>query len=135
MALTSNGKDFIAAQLVGATTATVPGGASATAVAKYMGITTDTSQTLATATSITSEETANGLSRVAGTVGYTVGANLYTVTGTWNYSGSTAKVIARVGLFNAISGGILVFFTALQTTATLSTSGDSLTIQQTVNLA
>ena len=44
-------------------------------------------------------------------------------------------MIAKVGLFTAASAGTLVFETVLGTTATLSASGDTLTITQTVTLS
>jgi hypothetical protein len=135
MALTSNGKDFIAAQIAGATSTTLAGGASATAVAKWMGITVSTADTLASSTAVTGEETLAGLTRAAGTVTFVAGASSYTLANTFTYTGSGSKVIARVGVFNAVSAGVLVFYTALSTTATLSASGDTLTITQTVTLS
>ena len=124
--LTTAGRDFVAAQI---------GGTATTATAQYMAITTDAAAASAADTTLASEETTNGLGRLVGTYAHSTSTATYTITRLFTYSGSSSKVIAKVGLFTAASAGTLVFETVLGTTATLSASGDTLTITQTVTLS
>jgi hypothetical protein len=122
---TNGGADFWNAQLFGA--------ASATAVAKFIGITTDATAAAAGDTTLASEETLAGLGRATGTVSHTASATSSTISATFTYTGSTAKTIAKVGLFNASSAGTLVLETLLSSTGTVNANGDQITITWTVN--
>lgn len=127
---TTVGTDFAAAQLAGA--------ASATAVAKWMALTANAGAPAAGDTTLTAEIATGGggLVRAAGTYAHTGGTNTYTITNTFTANGSDALpvTIAKMGIFNAASVGTLVFETLLNATATLTTSGDALTVTQTVTL-
>lgn len=129
--LTNAGKDHVSKQ--------VAGSASATAVAKWVALTANSTAPSATNTTLASEITTagGGLVRAAGTYAHTNGTSTYTITNTFTANGSDSLpvTVAKVGIFNAASSGDLVFETLLGTTATLSASGDTLTITQTVTLS
>lgn len=129
--LTNAGKDHIALQ--------VAGSASATAVAKWVALTANSTAAAAGDTTLTGEivTASGGLIRAAGTYAHTNGTSTYTISNTFttNANDSLPVTIAKVGIFNASSSGSLVFETLLGTTATLSAVGDTLTITQTVTLS
>ena len=124
---TNAGADYQAQQLGGA--------ASATAVAKWVGLTANATAPAAGDTTLTGEITTagGGLVRKTGTYAHTTGAASYTITTTFTANGSDALpvTIAKRGIF---SGSTLVFETLVSPTATLSASGDSLTLTDTVTL-
>jgi hypothetical protein len=127
---TNAGTDFQAAQMAGS--------ASASAVAKWVALTANSTAPAAGDTSLSGEITTSGggLVRAAGTYAHTNGTNTYTITITFTCNGSDSLpvTIAKIGVFNAVSSGTLVFETLLSATATLSASGDALTVTQTVTL-
>ncbi len=127
---TQAGTDFLAAQMAGS--------ASATAVAKWVALTANATAPAIGDTTLTGEITTagGGLIRAAGAYAHTAGTNTYTVTNTFTANGSDAlpATTAKIGVFTATSGGTLVFETLLSATATLSASGDQLTVTQTVTL-
>ena len=130
--LTNAGKDHIAKQVAGA--------ASTSTVAVYVALTANSSAAAATDTTLTGEivTAGGGLLRALGTYAHTTSTSVYTITKTFTTNGSDSLpvTIAKVGIFDtATSGGALVFETLLGTTATLSASGDTLTITQTVTLS
>jgi len=128
--LTNAGRDFIAAQV---------GGAGGTATAAYMALTANSTTPAASDTSLTGEiaTASGGLIRAVGTYAHTAGTATYTISKTFtaNSNDSLPVTVAKVGLLTASSSGTLVFETALSPTATLSASGDTLTITQTVTLS
>lgn len=127
---TNAGNDFQAQQMAGS--------ASATAVAKWVALTANNTSPAAGDTSLTGEITTGGggLVRKAGTYGHTTGAASYTLTTVFTANGSDSLpvTIAKRGIFDAASAGNLVFSTLVSPTATLSASGDQLTITDTVTL-
>ena len=129
--LTNAGKDHIALQ--------VAGSASATAVAKWVGLTANSTTPAVSDTTLTGEivTASGGLIRATGTYAHTNGTSTYTLSNTFttNANDSLPVTIAKVGIFNAATSGSLVFETLLGTTATLSAVGDTLTITQTVTLS
>jgi hypothetical protein len=116
----------------------LPGNASV----YYMALTNATApfNPAATDTSLSGEQTTNGLSRQAATFAHTFSTsstnNTYTLTSTWTYTGSTAVTISGIGTFDSStsSTGIMLHETALSSTATLSANGDQLTVTQTVTM-
>lgn len=128
--LTNGGKDFVSAQV---------GGAGGTATAAYLALTANSTAPAATDTTLAGEITTagGGLVRALATYAHTNGTSTYTLTKAFTANGSDSLpvTIAKVGVFTASSGGTLVFETALSPTATLSVSGDSLTITQTITLS
>lgn len=127
---TNAGNDFQAKQMAGS--------ASATAVAKWMAITANTTAASATDTTLTAEITTagGGLLRQAAVYAHTTAAASYTLTGTFTANGSDSLpvTIGKMGVFDAASTGNLVFETLVSPTATLSASGDSLVVTETVSL-
>jgi hypothetical protein len=78
-----------------------------------------------------------GLIRKVAAYAHTNGTSTYTLTTTFTANGSDALpvTIAKMGTFNATpSGGTLVYTTLLSATATLTASGDALTLTQTVTM-
>ena len=115
------------------------GGAGALGPAKFIGLTTDAAVPLKTDAALPLELTTNGLTRALG--GYTLtvatpaalnGQVTWTFTNTFTYTGSTQVVVAKGGLFTAISGGILAFETVLPSTATVNSNGDQIACVWTV---
>lgn len=128
---TNAGNDFQAKQMGGA--------ASATAVGKWMAVTANATAPAAGDTTLTGEITTGGggLVRAAGTYAHTGGAASYTISNTFTANGSDSLpvTLAKFGIFDAASAGNMVFETLLTpTTATLSASGDAVTITETVSL-
>jgi hypothetical protein len=129
---TNAGIDFVATQLAGS--------ASATAVAKFVGITANSTAPAAGDTTLTGEITTagGGLVRQTGVYAHTNGTATYTVTTVFTANGSDALpvTIAKRGVFTATpSGGTLVYETLVSPTATLSASGDVLTLTDTVTIS
>lgn len=110
----------------------IPGNASCW----WMGI--GTGSTAAADTSLASEQSTNGLVRSPATFAHTFSnssANTtYTLTNTYTYSGSGAVTLSNIGIFDAKSNGIPLFTTALSPTATVTASGDTVTVTDTVTV-
>lgn len=122
---TNVGADFWNTQLFSAS----PGGAGA----GFMALTTDATAPNATDTVLASEETTNGLARsTVLTPTHTAGTSQSVFTKTFTYTGSTLKVIAKIGLFNAATVGTLVLETLLSSTASVSSNGDTIAITWTI---
>lgn len=129
--LTNAGKDFACAQLSGS--------ASASAVAKYMALTANSTTPSAGSTALTGEITTagGGLLRALATYAHTVGTSSYTLTKTFTANGSDSLpvTLAKIGVFDTpTSGGTLVYETLLSATAPLSAIGDQVVVTETVNL-
>lgn len=127
---TNAGNDFQAKQMAGA--------ASTTTLAKYVAITANTTAPAASDTTLTGEITtaSGGLIRQTGVYAHTTGANTFTITATFTANGSDSLpvTIGKMGTFDATSSGNLIFETLVSPTATISASGDVLTITQTVTM-
>jgi hypothetical protein len=127
---TNGGADFQATQMAGS--------ASASAVAKWMALTANATAESATDTTLTAEiaTAGGGLIRQSATYAHTTGATSYTLTGTFTANGSDALpvTIAKMAVFTASASGTMVFEKLLTTTATLSLSGDSLVVTETVSI-
>jgi hypothetical protein len=128
---TNAGIDMIAAQIAGA--------ASATAVAKWVALTANSTAPSAADTTLTAEIVTGGggLVRKTGTYAHTGGTATYTLTTVFTANGSDSLpvTIAKRGVFDAASAGNLVFETLVSPTATLSASGDVLTLTDTVTIS
>ena len=102
----------------------------------YMGITADTAAASASNTTLTSEQTANGLSRVLCTGAHTGGQATFTLVGSWTATGTVAD-LHRIGLFtaaNTTAAGVMVFESVLNTDASVTTD-DTLQVTDTVTLS
>jgi hypothetical protein len=129
--LTNAGKDMVAGQVAG--TSAQP------AAANYIALTANSSAAVNTDTTLTAEITTagGGLLRAQATYAHTGGTSTFTLTKTFTANGSDSLpvTIAKIGVFNASSSGTMAFETLLGTTATLSASGDAVTITETVTLS
>jgi hypothetical protein len=90
-------------------------------------------------TSLTGEivTSGGGLIRGSATYAHTTGTSTFTLTKTFTANGtdSLPVTVAKMGVFNASTAGVMVFETLLSSTATLSSSGDSVTCTETVTLS
>ncbi len=121
---TNAGADFQKNQMSG----------TAVAVANYIAVTANATAAAAADTTLTAEETTNGLARATGTfAGGAAGSTSYTLSKTFTYSGGSAITLAKAGMFNAASAGTMVFEAVFGSTATL-VSGDQITVTWTVNI-
>ena len=129
--LTNAGRDMIFAASYG--TSTQP------AAANYLALSANTTSPSASSTTLPGEITTSGggLVRAQATYAHTNGQSTATLTKTFTANGSDSLpvVLAKVGVLNAASSGTLVHETLLTATATLSSSGDQVTITETVTLA
>jgi hypothetical protein len=130
--LTTAGKDFAASALGDSS-------GSREAAATYIALTANTGSPAAGDTTLTGEITtaSGGLIRKAATYAHTGGASTYTLTATFTANGndSVPVTIAKVAVFNASSSGKMPWESLLGTTATISASGDSVTITETITLS
>jgi hypothetical protein len=127
---TNAGNDFQYNQMAGS--------ASATAVGKWVALTANVTAPAAGDTTLTGEIVTGGggLVRKAGTPAHTTGAASYTITTVFTANGSDSLpvTIGKRGIFDAASVGNMVFETLVSPTATLSASGDNLTLTDTVTM-
>lgn len=130
---TNAGNDFQALVMAGA-----GNGTGTSAPANYMALTANSTAPNVTDTTLAGEITtaSGGLIRKSCPYGHTAGAASYTLTPVYTANGSDVLpvTVAKIGVFNASSAGTMVFETTLSSTATLSASGDQLTITETVTL-
>jgi hypothetical protein len=112
----------------------LPGGAPVW----YMALTANATAPSASDTTLTAEITTagGGLIRKLVTYAHTASASTYTLTGTFTANGSDSLpvTIAKIGTFNSISSGQMLHETLLSATATLSASGDPVTVTQTITM-
>lgn len=99
--------------------------------ADYIGLTTDAGAPNASNTTLTSEIGAGSLIRAQAAFAHTTGTASYTLTKT--FTSDQPLTIAKLGVFNAATGGIMVFETLLNTPAVMQ-SGDQLALTETVTL-
>lgn len=127
--LTNAGKDLIYTNMASLSQA---------AAANYIALTANATAPGAGDTTLTAEIATGGggLIRAQATPAHSNGTSTYTLTKTFTANGSDSLpvTIAKIGVFNASSSGSMMFETLLTTTATLSASGDALTITDTCTL-
>jgi hypothetical protein len=107
----------------------------------YMAITTDSTSPAATDTSLASEIVAagSGCLRKQATFAHTTGVASYSLATTYTYTATDqtfgSRAIAKMGVFNTLSGatGRMQFETLVSPTATLTATGDQLTITDTIS--
>lgn len=126
--LTNGGRDALHAQHM--STSAPP------ATFNYVGLTANSTAPAAGDTTLTAEiaTAGGGLIRKQVTYAHTTGTNTTTLTGTFTANGSDALpvTIAKIGVFNASTSGTMGYETLLSATATLSASGDNMTLTETV---
>lgn len=130
--LTNTGRDFVASALGDRS-------GSRAAVADYIALTANSTAPAAGDTTLTAEIATGGggLIRAAATYAHTNGQATYTLTKTFTANGSDSLpvTVAKIGIFNASSSGTLAWETLLSSTATLSASGDALTVTETITVS
>lgn len=130
MLLTNGGRDLI--HSASFNTAAQP------AAANYMALANSATATTPAAsdTTLTGEITTagGGLIRKQATYAHTAGTNTTTLTATFtaNGSDSLAVTVSQIGIFNASSSGTMALKTALSSNATLTTSGDNVSVTETI---
>jgi hypothetical protein len=128
---TNGGIDYVAQQVSGTAVASP-------AVAKFMAVTANVTAPAAGDTTLTAEiaTAGGGLLRVAAIYAHTGSTNTYTLTNTFTANGSDSLpvTLGKIGIFTAVSAGTLVYETLLSATATLTVSGDQVTITDTVTI-
>lgn len=109
----------------------------------FMGLTATATAPSATDTSLTGEVTTQpaGLVRKICPYAHTAGTNTYTLTPVYTIGGGDTSLpitVAQIGVFNSMVAGdttaTMLFRTLLSATATLSASGDQLTVTETVTM-
>ena len=124
--ITSAGKDFQSTQMF----STAPGVNGA----NYVALTANATAPAAADTALTGEfaATGGGLVRAQGTYAHTAGTNTTTITKTFtaNATDGTTNTINKAGLFNLVTGGVLVLETAVTSPPTLA-ANDSIAITWT----
>lgn len=102
----------------------------------FMAVTANSAAASAASTTLTAEITTagGGLLRAVSTYAHTAGTNTSTLTKTFTANGSDTLpvTIAKIGIFNAVTAGTMGYETLLNATATLTISGDSVAITDTV---
>lgn len=112
----------------------LPGGAPLC----FMALTANATAPAAGDTTLTGEivTAGGGLIRQKAAYAHTTGVASYTLTGTYTANGSDVPslpvTIAKIGVFTSIVAGSMGFETLLSSTATMSASGDQLTVTQSV---
>lgn len=127
--ITNAGRDFVAKQCSGA--------ASATAVAKFVGITANATAPAAGDTTLTGEiaTASGGLIRQSAAYAHTIGTASWTLTSTYtaNANDSLPVTIAKRGIFDQLAiGGTLVWESLVTPTAVISAVGDALVLTDTI---
>lgn len=109
------------------------------AAADYLALTANSTAPSAGDTTLTAEiaDSGGGLIRAQATYGHTGGAATFTLTKTFtaNASDTLPVTVAKVGVFNASSGGTMVWSTLLSPTAVFSAIGDATTITETITVS
>lgn len=126
--LTNGGRDALHSQHLG--TAAQP------AAFNFVALTANAAAPAAGDTTLAGEITTagGGLVRKQATFAHTAGTNTSTLTATFTATASDALpvTVAKIGVFNAGSSGTMGYETLLNATATLSASGDNVTVTETV---
>lgn len=106
----------------------------------FMALTANSTAPAATDTTLAGEiaTAGGGLIRAVCTYAHTLGTNTYTLSNTFTANGSDSLpvTIAKIGTFDTLTPatGVLFHETLLSATATLSATGDSVSITQTVTM-
>ena len=101
------------------------------APANWMGISTNTTPEDPTRVSLLNELTGGSMGRAQATYSHTSGTTSYTLIRTWVADRTTT--VAKFGVFNANSGGVMMFEKNLDEPVNLK-SGDSFQIVHTVSI-
>lgn len=126
--LTNGGRDHALACVYG--TSAQP------AASNYIGLTANSTSPSAGNTTLSGEITTagGGLVRAQATYAHTTGQATATLTRAFTANGSDSLpvTVAKIGVFTASTSGTMTNETLLSATATLSASGDSVTVTETI---
>lgn len=106
-------------------------GTGAYAAANYVAVTANATTPAGTDVSLAGEIVAGSLVRVQATYAHTLGTSSYTLSNT--FTSDQSITLNKIGIFNASSGGTMVFETLLDSPVVMI-SGDQVLIVETVNL-
>ena len=113
-------------------------GSASGSPANYVGLTANATAPAAGDTTLTAEiaTAGGGLIRKQGTYAHTAGTASFTLTTTFTANGTDVLpvTIAKRGVFTAATSGTMSYEALVSPTATLSASGDQLTLTDTFNL-
>jgi hypothetical protein len=123
------GKDF-QSRVMGDTAST---GTGSYAAANYIALTENSTAPAASDTALTGELTTEGFARAQAAYAHTAGASTFTLTKTFTMSSGTSRTIQKGAVFNASSGGTMVFETAMPSPPTLVPS-DQVAVTETVTI-
>jgi hypothetical protein len=101
------------------------------APACYIAVTADTATPVATDTTLPGEVMSGTLIRAVAIYAHTVGSTSYTLSLTM--TSDQTLVLNKIGVFTAITGGVMVFETLLNAPVSMI-SGDQVLIVETVNV-
>lgn len=109
------------------------------APARFMGLSTDTATVVAGDTTLPSEITTSGGGLIAkrATYGHTTSATTFTLTGVFTANGSDSLpvTVAKLGIRQSIKAACKCLFqTLFPSTATLNSSGDQVTVTDTISM-
>jgi hypothetical protein len=125
---TNSGKDWRAALM----------GSAAGVPANFVGLTANVTAPAVGDTTLTGEiaTAGGGLIRKQGTYAHTAGTASYTITTTFTANGTDALpvTVGKRGVFTAVTAGTMAYEALVSPTATLSASGDQLTLTDTFNI-
>lgn len=121
MGITNAGKDFQSRVMAD----TASNGTGAYAAANYIGVSADAAAYNPANTTLPGELTGGSMGRAQGAYAHTNGTSSYTLTR--SISVDRTVVVAKLGVFNAVSGPTLVFETLLDAVASVR-SGDTLQV-------
>lgn len=124
---TTVGRDWQAA-IMGNTASNATG---AYASATWVGVTADATAPGAGDTTLSGELTGGTMGRAQAVYAHTTGQATYTLTLT--VTSDRTVTLAKIGIFNASSGGTMAFETLLDNTAAMR-AGDSIQVVETVSL-
>jgi hypothetical protein len=124
---TNAGTDF-QARVMGDTAST---GTGLYAPGTYIGVTANATAPAAGDTTLTGEVATGTLIRAQATYAHTTGAASYTLTKT--FTSDQTVTLAKIGVFNAATGGTMIFESLMSATAAL-VANDQVTITETVSL-
>ena len=124
---TNAGRDW-QSRIMGDTAST---GTGSYASGTWIGLSADVSAPNAANTTLPGELTGGTMGRAQATYAHTTGAASYTLTRT--FTSDRTVDVAKMGIFNASSGGTLCFETMLDSVAQLK-SGDTIQVVETVTL-
>lgn len=128
---TSAGADF-QSRVMGDTAST---GTGSYASATFIALTANATAPAAGSTTLTGEIVTAGFTRAQAAYAHTAAASTYTLTKTFTAQAADVPVtVAKIGVFNAVTVGTLVFETLLSATAPVTATGDQVQVTETVTI-